>query len=369
MMRAIFILGMHRSGTSALARVVNLLGAELGNDLMQAAEDNKRGFWEHEGAVQLHELLLRQLGHGWHDGHPLSEGWQETAAAKEASAALAAMIEKDFSTATCWAIKDPRLSLLFPLWRPLLTARKVEASCIIAWRNPAEVAASLHKRDGLELEEALLCWLAYTLESLQHAQSCPHTVLSYDALLQDWQSAMMKAGKELALEWPVAIEEAAPAVEAFLSTDLRHHQKPLPAGDGPIFTMVRDCVALLEGEENSPPLADQLARWRGYSAGFAPSIQRLRLMQAALEDERDHLQREVARHQHHAEDMEQQFAQLSQTHKTTIAELIQARDEAREAYDILQAKFSRLVTSTSWKMTKPLRQVRAVIKGEKLEDV
>ena len=41
---AILVLGMHRSGTSGIARLLNLRGAELGRDLLPPKDDNERGF-------------------------------------------------------------------------------------------------------------------------------------------------------------------------------------------------------------------------------------------------------------------------------------------------------------------------------------
>ena len=60
---AVLVLGMHRSGTSALTRVLNLLGLDLGRDLMQAAaNNNETGFWEHQGLVDIPEKLMESLG-------------------------------------------------------------------------------------------------------------------------------------------------------------------------------------------------------------------------------------------------------------------------------------------------------------------
>ena len=65
---AILILGMHRSGTSALTRVLNLCGVDLGTRLIPpAAGNNENGFWEHVDAVDMHERLLLQLGRSWSD--------------------------------------------------------------------------------------------------------------------------------------------------------------------------------------------------------------------------------------------------------------------------------------------------------------
>lgn len=359
MKRAIFILGMHRSGTSALARVVNLLGAELGASLMAAAEDNPRGFWEHEAAVQIHEALLQSLGHGWEDGTPLPQNWQASDAAKEASAKLAELIDSEFADASLWAIKDPRLSLLFPLWEPLLKERGIAPHCIVAWRNPVEVAASLHKRDELEEEEVLLCWLAYTLESLRYAQSHPHAIVSYDALLQDWQGAVQKLAGDLQIEWPMKAEEAAVQVEEFLSSDLRHHQQPLPEGESPVLEMVRECLGYLEQPE-SAGLDALHSRWHSYTQAFAPALRRVRLANQARQQALDATRKDAARFEHRAEDIQQQFVQLQQSHETIVPQLTQERD-------ILQAKLSRLLASTSWKVTRPLRQAKAVLQGSKGE--
>ena len=46
---AIAILGMHRSGTSVTARVVNLLGAYIGEgeEMMEPDPNNPAGYYEH----------------------------------------------------------------------------------------------------------------------------------------------------------------------------------------------------------------------------------------------------------------------------------------------------------------------------------
>ena len=62
-MRSLVILGMHRSGTSALAGLVQLLGVNLGEDLLPAMpEVNEKGFFEHQEILDIHEDLLKSLG-------------------------------------------------------------------------------------------------------------------------------------------------------------------------------------------------------------------------------------------------------------------------------------------------------------------
>jgi O-antigen biosynthesis protein len=67
---------MHRSGTSALTRVLNLLGVDLGEHLMPAAAgNNDMGFWEHAEIVGLHDQVLAALDRRWSDPRPLPANW------------------------------------------------------------------------------------------------------------------------------------------------------------------------------------------------------------------------------------------------------------------------------------------------------
>src|SRR6185312_12242151 len=79
--RAILVLGMHRSGTSAVTRVLNLLGADLGSRLVAPAADNPAGFWEHADAVKINDDLLQALGRTWYDMRDMPANWLESDAA------------------------------------------------------------------------------------------------------------------------------------------------------------------------------------------------------------------------------------------------------------------------------------------------
>jgi hypothetical protein len=352
MSNALFILGMHRSGTSALSRVINLLGAELGGRLMAAASDNERGFWEHESAVQIHEDLLRQLGHGWQDGTPLPEGWQEMEAAQDASKQLAALIDLDFLTAPLWAIKDPRLSLLFPLWLPLLKERGMQPHCIIAWRNPMEVAASLQKRDAMDENAALLCWLAYTLESMRHALPHPHAIIAYDDLLKDWRISMAKLGKDLGLNWPKTPSEVGAEIDAFLAPELRHHQKKLALPESMIGSVVQDTLTLLHSGRLEETAVNALhQQWYQLAAPFAPLLREARA--ESFQWRNDALN---ARHQ--AQDIATQMESLRSQYHMDLQEYQQREQQFQEILSQMEQQLHQLYDSTSWKLTEPLRRAR-----------
>ena len=74
------ILGMHRSGTSMVARLLNLCGVYLGEekDLIPAAEDNPEGFWENVKFQEINQELLITFGGEWDYIPSLEAGWQLT---------------------------------------------------------------------------------------------------------------------------------------------------------------------------------------------------------------------------------------------------------------------------------------------------
>src|SRR3546814_15155293 len=109
----VLVLGMHRSGTSALTRVLNLLGVALGRQLMQAAAgNNETGFWEHQDAVDAHEALLAAFGMRWSDPRRLPDGWEETPAADTARAAIRPTIAAQFDGVPLWGVKEDRKSVV-----------------------------------------------------------------------------------------------------------------------------------------------------------------------------------------------------------------------------------------------------------------
>lgn len=60
------ILGMHRSGTSALTRFISELGISLPKDIMPASPNNNSlGFWESEEMVSINNAI-RSMDMFWH---------------------------------------------------------------------------------------------------------------------------------------------------------------------------------------------------------------------------------------------------------------------------------------------------------------
>jgi GT2 family glycosyltransferase/glycosyltransferase involved in cell wall biosynthesis len=219
----LLVLGMHRSGTSALSGVLARCGADVGARVTGGGTGNDTGHWEDATAVELHERLLAAFGARWDDPFPLPAGWQATSDAQRAAGDVAAYVAGNRSRHACWAVKDPRLSLFAGLWREAALAAGQRVASILVLRHPLEVAGSLQARDGIGIARGLLLWYDYTLSALEHAATMPTALVSYAGLLADWRATL---GRIRALPGAegLAQQHAEVEVEAFLQPGRRHQR-------------------------------------------------------------------------------------------------------------------------------------------------
>jgi hypothetical protein len=189
---AVIVLGMHRSGTSALAGTLHHLGVELGERLMGASPDNPRGYWEHREVVAVNHNLMAALGRPWDDIRPLPPGWEKSEAALRAGRELAAILLRDFAGNGCWGLKDPRLCRLLPLWTALFDQLESQPRFILALRHPRDVAASVMARDGLSAARAGVLWLRHTLEAERATRGHRRAIVHYEHLVgsRGWRSVV-----------------------------------------------------------------------------------------------------------------------------------------------------------------------------------
>lgn len=170
--RAMVILGMHRSGTSALARSISFCGYALPQDVMPARTDNPKGFWEPLAVARLNNAILAGFGLSWDRPGPLLCAGMNLAESRQAVAdaslrmwltQAASALRSSFGDASAIVLKDPRITLLLPLWMRAIEETGYAARCVLIYRNPLEVAASLNKRNLMPVRRAMQLWLHYNL--------------------------------------------------------------------------------------------------------------------------------------------------------------------------------------------------------------
>ena len=218
----VLVLGMHRSGTSAVTRLVNLLGPStcVDEDLLMGTETNTKGHWESKSLYEFNERLLADMGCTW--WHPPTRDvlarWErglDGARFDEAGA----LFERAHPSGP-WVWKDPRTCVTLSFWRRVL----VGPVCgIVVFRNPLDVARSLEHRDYIQSELGLALWMRYSRLLLEQSRGMPVMVSYYDDILEDPETFSEGVRAFLAdLGMAVAPDIDRSAAREFIDPSLRH---------------------------------------------------------------------------------------------------------------------------------------------------
>jgi hypothetical protein len=176
---------MHRSGTSALARGMQMLGVYLGDNFLSPRPDNPTGYWEDRYICELNERLLAALGLRWEDVALIDDSrWHDA----EIEALLDEAIEylkSKFVSHALWGFKDPRTIRLLPFWQSALRRLEVSACYLVVIRNPRSIALSLRERQGMDEITAHFLWLVYMVPYFGKLADKPFIVADYDMVMAD----------------------------------------------------------------------------------------------------------------------------------------------------------------------------------------
>jgi len=224
--QAVVVLGMHRSGTSALAGVLAKLGATPPRTLMPADRENLAGYWESDVIFRIHTRLLIALDSEWDSPAPLPANWWLSPTAERFEDELVDAVGDEFGAAPLFVLKDPRICRLLPLWTRVFSRIGARPGYVLLTRNPIEVAGSLHARDGFTHETSFLLWLRYLLEAELGTRGARRTFVTFATLLENWPEAVRKIAADLAIVWPWPPETCQAEITEFLAADLRHHRIP-----------------------------------------------------------------------------------------------------------------------------------------------
>lgn len=243
---SIFILGMHRSGTSLAASFVESFGVFLGpaGEMHGPRRDNVHGFFERKDVVDLNQSIFADLGCDW----DRIANWPDASRLTECElrhprwkSSIAAVLRK-LKTGRPWAVKDPRLSLTLPLWLGQVDS----PLCILVYRNPVDTALSLFARDHVEVQYAIALWEKYVVSAWQHAGGLPCLPVNYDDLVGDTLAAGRSIYDFLQSAGTPGLEYDPDRVLALVDEKERHHCGSRNLGEhltlhqGEIFRALKD---------------------------------------------------------------------------------------------------------------------------------
>jgi hypothetical protein len=218
---AIVVLGAYRSGTSALARVLNLCGAHLPRRIVAARLGiNPKGFWETEAVNDLNARLMQYLGADWDrvdfklptSGPLLEEFLLNTRD----------VLQSEYADAPLILIKDPRVCVLAPLWHRALKEHGYRPAYVVCLRNPLEVARSLG--NDMPTTRGVALWADYMrrVDAFVATRDVRAVHVRYTDLLDDWRGVIGRIARRL--DVPLTIESRTGEVDRFLEAALRNHR-------------------------------------------------------------------------------------------------------------------------------------------------
>jgi len=277
--RLVIILGMHRSGTSAITRTLPVMGVELGDRLIPSIEgNNAKGFWEDIDLNDFDNEILEALGSQWSNLSVLTPFDLATLRSQGYFLRAVELLRKKVGASRHFGFKDPRMAKLLPFWREVFAHCQFDVSYILAVRHPLSVARSLNKRDSLEPEQSYLLWLGHVLPSLVNSAGNRRLVVDYDRLMQSPDQQLQRIANSLGLE----IDGAALQTykEDFLDEELRHtvytqDDLLLDPACPPLAHEVYAGLLELAGDHGSldePAWTERVGRWSAEYTRLAASL-------------------------------------------------------------------------------------------------
>ena len=221
---AFVVLGMHRTGTSAMTRMLSLLGASLPKQLMGANESNPSGHWEPQTVADLNDEILQALDSEWDDVFAFRPKHYLSNFDRFYLGRAVESLAEGFDGSDVIVLKDPRISVLATFWDRVLGEAGFRAHYVIMVRNPIEVAESLRARDQFPLEKSLLLWSSYMVALERDTRGRPRTFVSYDQLMSDWRAARRRIEQDSGVPFARDTAAAANEIDRFLERGLRHHR-------------------------------------------------------------------------------------------------------------------------------------------------
>jgi hypothetical protein len=225
----LFVLGMGRSGTSAITRALSLCGGTLPAGLRGADAANPRGYWEPRASLLLNRAILES--HGSLGADPSLRLLEKAAfGAKEKAAYIAkirAFLDR-LPTEPLVVIKDLNIVVLSDMWFEAARLAGRDIAAVIAVRHPQEVIASnaAVARVSPELTSAL--WLKSNLLAERNTRGLPRVFVEYANFLKDWRREIARISAALAIDLSCRDDNA---IEEFLTPDLHRQRHCGPVTD------------------------------------------------------------------------------------------------------------------------------------------
>ena len=342
------VIGMHRSGTSVLARLLNLMGVYFGPEGIGtgANPENPKGFWERRDVRALNDFVLQSAGHDWNRVCRLDVDALPGPVVEEFTR-RASQIVLSMDAHRPWMIKEPRLCLLMPLWRRVLEV----PVCVHILRHPVEVAASLQTRNQIPIEAGLALWEHYNRSGRAAMRGLPAvTVRHGDLLARPVEETarllhVLEALGVRGLTLPAAAE-----IESFVDPNLYRERKEKPelaayasAPQVKLFERWKDSDRVEEGDFRGLPPKERKVL-AGYEASLPPmgAPAAPKDLSPVGKSEYESARKETARLADQVRRLGEECSEVKKGWRDEVARLVEHERELKDRNQAMEAELERL---------------------------
>jgi glycosyltransferase involved in cell wall biosynthesis len=367
--RLVVVLGMHRSGTSAIARGLQVMGVDLGNSLVPPIKGvNDKGFWEDADINELDVEMLFFLKNDWHYLTPIQPSDIDTLERNGFLQRGVKMVQEKTAGIEIFGIKDPRIAKLLPFWKKVFEQSHLKASYALSLRHPLSVCQSLMKRDGFDFEKSYLLWMEHVISSLVHTEDEHCVVVDFDRLMQSPDEELLRVAE--AFNLTLDSSELERFKTDFLDEGLRHTVYELhePEFEKTVPPLVKEIYEeLLKVAKDSirlddPTLRNKIIQWNTELSRIRAALvlaDKLTSKLSLAEIEKNQLLQakdgEIAARDWEIAARDREIA-ARDWEIDAREKIIEAKDKA---YQNLATEMAVLQSSRTWKLAMSFRELRA----------
>lgn len=225
------VLGMGRSGTSMVSGILEILGVDFGENLHGPNEFNPHGHWENASIVSVNEETLKEMSSNatpqWArkaGGPPkrwLHPSPYNTCIGNKRVPVVEAAILTSFQSVQSPGLKDPRISILWPMWKKALNNQGFKPRIIHVKRNPESVARSLYRFHDFKVprEEALRLCERYNGDVEKYCENERIITIKYESIIESPKMECMRIAHFIEKEYTDEVEQK---ILNFIDAKLNH---------------------------------------------------------------------------------------------------------------------------------------------------
>ncbi len=224
--RILCVLGMHRTGTSCLARGLGALGFSLGDKLsdfyVNPLEDNPKGFCEDSDFNDINVELMSLAGAEWSDCKKIELDKISLNAFDCIFDRAVDIISDKVNNFDGLVLKNPRTVRLMPFWKSVFSCVASDVFYIISYRHPASVMMSLKKRNKFSQLKSYYLWLVHEVAAIRETEGERRVLVDYDLMIDQPEIEMRRLAEVLGVQWYPPSRPVLQYMKDFLDDNLRN---------------------------------------------------------------------------------------------------------------------------------------------------